>query len=226
MGTLLIYWGTALAYGIYVTPILFSTFAAPTIAEQVNSHFSWRVAFSVSASTLSIFYPPLGVLLVYAQSTPGEADEASEDTKLEHKPRRCGRVRRLAVELDLPGLFLVIAGLCLFLLPLTHPPGAQDSWANNTIIVMIVLGICSLISFSVWEVDLAPTPCVPWALLRDRNVVGGCLVGFFSVASTASWVSYYSSYLQVVHDETTAIASLITKSHLFAYAFIAPFLGL
>lgn len=91
---------------------------------------------------------------------------------------------------------------------------------------MIVLGICSLISFSVWEIDLAPTSCAPWALLRDRNVLGGCLVGFFSVASTASWGSYYISYLQVVHDKTTAIASLITKSHLFAYAFIAPFLGL
>lgn len=209
-----------------MTPILFTTFAAPNIAEQVYYQFGWRVAFSVSAGIFSITCPALGVVLFYAQSTPGEADEASSDNKLGDKPSRCHRLRRFAIELDLPGVFLAIAGLCLFLLPLTHSSGAEDSWENSTIIFMMVLGTCSLIGFSVWESDLTLATCVPWLLLRDRNVLGGCLVGFFSVASAANWASYYSSYLQVVHDESTAVASLVTRTRLVAYAIFALLIGL
>lgn len=112
------------------------------------------------------------------------------------------------------------------LLPLTHPPGAPDSWEDSAIIAMMVLGICSLVGLVVWENALAPAPCVPLPLLSDRNVLGACLVGLFSAASAASWGSYYGSYLQVVHDKTAAVAGLITQSHWFIYAFFAPFIGL
>lgn len=206
-----------------MTPILITSFAGPIIAEHASSQFGWRVAFSVSAGILSIVCPPLGVVLFHAQSTP---HKASGNTKPDHKPCRCCRLRRFAVELDIPGVFFAITGFCLMLLPLTHPPGAPDSWEDSAIIAMMVLGICSLVGLVVWENALAPAPCVPLPLLSDRNVLGACLVGLFSAASAASWDSYYGSYLQVVHDKTAAVAGLITESHWLIYALFAPFIGL
>lgn len=223
-GTLLTYYGTALIYGIYLTPIIITSVVAPAIADRVHSQVAWRVAFSVSAGILSIALPLLGVVLFRAQSNPWETDEASDNTKLEKNPYRWGRLRRFLVELDVPGSILAFAGLLLVMFPLNNPPGAEDSWAS--FIAMTVLGTCCLIGFLVWENDLARTTCVPWSLLRNRTVLGGCLVGLFSVASAASWGSYYNSYLQVVYDQTAAFAGYVTRHNLFSYAVFAPFIGL
>lgn len=38
------------------------------------------------------------------------------------------RLKRFAVNLNLPGVCLAITSLLLFLLLLTHPPGALDAW--------------------------------------------------------------------------------------------------
>ncbi|KAG6354392.1 hypothetical protein INS49_004409 [Diaporthe citri] len=45
----------ALIYGIYVTPIVITSFAAPAIAEQIYSRFGWRMAFS---GFLLVFHGP------------------------------------------------------------------------------------------------------------------------------------------------------------------------
>lgn len=221
--TSLICCGLALIYGIYVTPLLVTSFAGPSIAEKLYFRFGWPVAFAYSTVILTAACIPLMVALFGAQRSHSGADEKSGITTTGQKLRR---LRRLAVELDLPGVCLAIAGLLLCLLPLTHPPGTPGGWPGSTFIVMIIMGIVSLIGFTVWEGELAPVTCVPWRLLRDRNVLGGCLVVMFSGASAASWGFYYLSYLQVVHDVTIAYAGYIVNIHSFTFALSAPLLGL
>lgn len=205
-----------------MTPVLIISFAAPNIAEQLYSQFGWRPIFAFSATILFAACIPLAVTLFLSQRSGKKVDEMSGNTTTGKQP---SRLRRFAVDLDLPGICLAIAGLLLFLLPLTHPPGALDGWPVSTFVAMIILGVFTLICFTVWENAFAPATCVPWRLLRDRNVLGGCLVAMFSVASTASWGSYYSSYLQVVHDQSITSAGYIGNAHPLAFALLAPVLG-
>lgn len=206
-----------------MTPILIISFAAPNIAEQLYSRFGWRPVFAFSATILLAACIPLAVALFLGQRSVKKVDEMSGNTTTGKRP---SRLRRFAVDLDLPGVCLAIASLLLLLLPLTHPPGALNGWPVSTFVAMIVLGIFTLICFTVWENVLAPATCVPWRLLRDRNVLGGCLVVMFSVASIACWGSYYSSYLQVVHDQTITNAGYISNAHPLAFALLAPVLGM
>lgn len=221
--SLLTQYGIGLVYGVYVTPLLITSFPAPSIAEQLYYRYGWRTIFAFSAIMLFTACIPLAVTLFYAQRTGRRANETGGNTTTgKHR----SRLRQFAVELDLPGIILAIAGLLLFLLPLTHPPGALDGWPVSTFATMTVLGVFTLVCFTLWEKEFAPATCVPWRLLGDRNVLGGCLVAMFSVASIACWTSYYSSYIQVVHDHTIATAGYIVNAHPFAFALSAPVLGM
>jgi hypothetical protein len=44
---------------------------------------------------------------------------------------------------------------------------------------MIVLGFVLLIAFGLWEYFFAPKTFFPFYFMKDRNVVGACLLGFF-----------------------------------------------
>ncbi|KAL1851415.1 hypothetical protein Daus18300_012526 [Diaporthe australafricana] len=103
---------------------------------------------------------------------------------------------------------------------------ADNEYGNTGIIVMLVAGFVSMIGFVVWEKWLAPVNYMRWGLMRDRNLIGGCLVVLASVGSVASWDAYYSSYLQVVHDQSITVAGYITNAYMLLFAISAPFFGL
>lgn len=216
-------YGIALVYGVYVTPLLITSFPAPNIAEQLYSRFGWRMIFAFSAVILFVACIPLSLTLFYAQRSGRRVNETGGNTAT---GKHISRLGQFAVELDLPGIILAITGLLLFLLPFTHPPGALEGWPVGTFVTMTVLGVFNLVCFALWEKKFAPATCVPWRLLGDRNVLGGCLVAMFSVASIACWTSYYSSYIQVVHDQTITTAGYVVNAHPFAFALSAPVLGL
>lgn len=216
----------ALIYGIYVTPMLVTSFTAPSIAAQLNSRFGWRWIFGVSSNVLFVTCIPLAILLLRAQPTRCEVDETSGYTTTAEQPSRLVRMKRFAIELDLPGIFLALSGLCLMLLPSTHPPGAQDGWPTSTVIAMLVLGFFTLGGLALWEGDLSPSSTCALPLMRDRNVLYGCLVVVFSALYAACWGSNYHSYLVVANDQTSATAGYITGIHHFSFALSAPILGL
>lgn len=209
-----------------MTPVLVTSFAAPNIAEQLYSRYGWRAASGVCTVVLSAACLPLITALFRAQPRRSGTDEASGSTTTGQNPSRRERRGGFAVELDLLGAILAAAGFCLLLLPSLHMPATLDGWQTSTVIGMMIWGFFFLTGFALWEYWLAPAPCVPLSLMKDMNVLGGCLAGMFAVASVACWTSYYSSYLQVVHGQTAASAGYITNIHMLSYALIAPMLGL
>lgn len=198
--------------------------AGPNIANYVYNQSGWNIPFGCSAVILLAACIPLAVALSVSQRRSGVADETSSDTTPAGK--QPGRLRRFAVELDLPGTCLVTAALCLCLLPLTRIPGTQDGWSLATLITMLVLGICFAVGYYIWESRLTPYTCVPRTLQKDWNVHGACLVAAFSAVSSSLWAPYYSSYLEVVHDYTSSLAGRITALRPFTAALAAPMVGL
>lgn len=73
-------------------------------------------------------------------------------------------------------MILVTAGFSLLLLPLTIAASAVNQWHTPYIIGMLVVGVCLLALFCVWEKYYAPVTFVPFRYLQDRTVLGACVL--------------------------------------------------
>ena len=202
------------------------TCVAPRVAEELQSLGGLRPAFGVCTAALYASCIPIAGILFVSQPRFWESDQASEKPTTAQEPSRPDRARRFAMELDFPGVILAIAGLCMILLPPAHFARTEESWQYSTINVMIGLGTFSLLAFCFWEYRLASANYSPWSLMRDRNILGGCLVVMFTAISTACWGSYYSSHLQVVNDQPSTTAASIAGARPAAFVASAPFIGL
>jgi MFS family permease len=109
------------------------------------------------------------------------------------------------------GVFLVSAGLSLFLLPFSLAASAADEWRSAHIIAMLVVGVVCLIAFVIVEGYVAKTPFVPFHLLTDRTVIGACLLDFTWQIAYYCWASYFTSYLQVVYHLSISTSGYITS---------------
>lgn len=217
---------TALVYGIFVTPTIATSFAAPKIAELLYVRIDWRWAFGASALTLLVACLPLTFVLSRASQgaeVVGRASRVIQNNVERHWPQT---LRSFLVELDIPGITLSTTGLCLVLLPFTLAPTAESGWKSAAINIMLVFGFVSIIGFIVWEKRFAAANLMPWTLMRNRNILGGCLVGFASVGSVGIWDAYYGSYLQVVHDQSITTAGYISNTYPLAFAISAPLFGM
>lgn len=109
------------------------------------------------------------------------------------------------------GIFLIAAGLVLFLLPFNLAASAADSWRSAHIIAMLVVGIVCLVAFVVVERFVSPKPFIPFHLLANRTVLGACVLGFSWQIAYYCWASYFGSYLQVVFDLSISTSGYITS---------------
>ena len=74
------------------------------------------------------------------------------------------------------GQLLLIAGLCLLLIPLTLAGSAVNRWGTGYIIAMLVVGFVLLVIFVLYERFLAPVTFMPYKYMKDRTVFGACVL--------------------------------------------------
>jgi predicted MFS family arabinose efflux permease len=85
-------------------------------------------------------------------------------------------------------------------------------WGSAMIVCFLVFGVLLIAAFVVWERSFARIKLTPWAILRDRTVLGTLMVAFTLFVSASCWNSYFSSYLQVVNGLDVTNASYIVQS--------------
>jgi uncharacterized membrane protein SirB2 len=76
------------------------------------------------------------------------------------------------------GILLLCSGLILFFLPWTLAAKQESGWTSATVLVMIILGFCLIVAFAAYEAFLSPKSFASFSLLKDRNVLGACLLVF------------------------------------------------
>jgi len=116
-------------------------------------------------------------------------------------------------EFDAIGLLLLTAGLALFLLPFNIYTLQPEGWRSPLVICLLVFGFALMAVFVAWEKFFAPISFLPFKYLRDRQVLGACFLGFTLFISQSCWKSYFSSYLQVVNNQSVTTASYINNSY-------------
>lgn len=77
-------------------------------------------------------------------------------------------------EIDIAGLFLLVVGSALFLLPIPLETRGVDYYDTVAVITPTAVGAFMLIMFFVWEVRFAKKPLFERRLLTNPSVLG-CL---------------------------------------------------
>ncbi|KAK2786745.1 hypothetical protein FQN53_006221 [Emmonsiellopsis sp. PD_33] len=195
-----------LAFAFTSSPYIITAFAGPAAAEHFYQS-NWRWGYGCFAIVLPVVATPMFVLLRYNRH---KAEKAGLLPERESSGRTwIQSIIFYVIEFDLLGVFLLAAGLVLFLLPFSIAGSAEDDWRSGHIIAMLVVGIVCLIAFALVERFVAPVPFLPWRILMSRTVIGACLVDACYMIAYYCWFGYYSSYLQVVYGTSITISGYI-----------------
>ncbi|KAI3019662.1 hypothetical protein CBS147347_8957 [Aspergillus niger] len=174
-------------------PFLINTWISGNITGAVLGVTTWRWGIGMFAIIYPICTLPLLMVLYIVYH------RAKKDGTVDHiaSSFRTLGVRRLAIELfwqlDVIGIILMIAFLAMILVPLTIAGGLDSQWKKARIIVPLVLGLCCIPAWVVWE-RACKHPMVPFKLLKDRAVWGA--LGIAVMLNTA-W-DLQSEYLYTI----------------------------
>ncbi|KAF4309157.1 putative MFS siderophore transporter [Botryosphaeria dothidea] len=197
-----------LAYAFTSSPYIITAYAGPAAAAHFYEN-NWRWGYGCFAIVLPAVALPMFCLLQWNKHL---AKKRGLLQKREHVDRTVVQsIIHYVIEFDLLGVFLLTAGLVLFLLPFTLAGSAAGDWDSAHIIVMLVVGIACLLAFVAVEHWVAPVPFLPWEMLATRTVLGACLIDATYQIAYYCWFDYYTSYLQVVYGVSISTAGYITS---------------
>ncbi|KAJ5364887.1 uncharacterized protein N7496_010600 [Penicillium cataractarum] len=184
------------------------------VAQQILDHSTWRWGWGMWAIILPVASVPLiGTMLVYQRRVPSEVS-VSQALGWESDHTWWQKLYQLFwIELDLPGAVLLVAGLSLILIPVSLT-GSQnsDAWTKGSFIAMLVLGVCFLAAFLIWDAWFAKKPFVPYRMIKNRTVAAACLLGALDFFHYSAFSVFFSSYLQVAGNYSAGTATRIDNS--------------
>lgn len=217
-----------LAFAFTSSPYMISAFAGPKAAEDFYEKINWRWGFGAFAIILPFVAAPMFFVI---QANLKKATQAGVLIR-EKSGRSLGQsIWYYTVQFDgeflattwrLPdphadispalGVFLFAAGFTIFLLPFTLAYSAPDGWKSGYIIAMIVVGFVVLVVFGVYESKFSPYPMLNFKLLTDRTIIGACVLSAAYMVSYYCWGNYFTSFLQVVNNQSIAQAGYINNT--------------
>ncbi|CZR65584.1 related to major facilitator MirA [Phialocephala subalpina] len=213
----------ALMIGISYFPNMATTFAGPALAEAFYDNTTWRWAYGMFSTVLPVMCLPVILVLWRNQ-------KKSKKLGIIEAPQSGRTVWQsflhFSIEFDAIGVILFGVSLTIFLLPFTLASSAGKEWRSATVITMIMLGFVLLLLFVAYEKFFSPKAFIPFSLLKDRTVLGACLFNAAYSMGYFVWQTYYSSYLQVVHDQSIKHAGYIVNIYWNGLAVSGIFAGL
>ncbi|GKT50120.1 MFS siderochrome iron transporter 1 [Colletotrichum spaethianum] len=195
-------------FGFTSTPYVSNTFAGPAAAQAFLEGSTWRWGYGAFTIIIPAIVAPLIIIFTVQMN---RAIKQGHYVKKQEKRTFWNSMKYWAIELDVAGMLLVVAGFSLLLLPFSLAGYQAHQWREPRIIAMIVLGGLLLIAFPFYEKHIAPKSFVPFDLFENRTVLAACLLG------GNMWISFYcykvqfSSYLQVVYNLSVSRAGFITN---------------
>jgi len=174
--------------------------------EQIVTGIGWRWAYGTFAIAIPIVALPLFALFQWNYRRALKAGLIP----VEKTARTFAQsVRYYLIEFDAVGLFLIVAGLVLLLLPFNIYSYQHEKFTSNMISCMIGLGVLVLAAFALWERFGAKVTLVPFHLLRDRTVLGANLLAATIFFGFYMWNGMFFSFLQVVSDLSVTEATYV-----------------
>ncbi|KAF1358989.1 hypothetical protein EJ07DRAFT_156360 [Lizonia empirigonia] len=197
----------ALMLSFATSPYVITAWIGGPVAQSILGGPGWRWGFGIFTIIIPVVVVPLATPVLY-NDRKAKKMGLIDETKFKWT---AANVKKFCVDIDLVGIFILTAGMALFLLPFSLWSYQGEQWKSPMIICMIVFGFILLIAFPIWEKLFAPVTFIPYELLLDRTVfLAGCMF-VFVYFNSAVWGSYFSSMLQVVWNLSITEASYVTQ---------------
>jgi trichothecene efflux pump TRI12 len=180
-------------------------YAGTYLGEHMLLNSSWRWGFGMWAAIMPFCALPTIAIMLFMErrgrkqgityhrlplrASAGVPEGASLRTRLYHI---------LWIKLDMPGAFLLMAGLSMTLLPVSITGRRNtERWSEPSSIILIVIGGLTFIAFLVWDGKFAKNPIVPLRMIKNRNVLLACASVCLIAMSDSTYRAFASSFLQV-----------------------------
>ncbi|KAK1764300.1 siderochrome-iron transporter [Phialemonium atrogriseum] len=206
-------------------PFIINTWVSGDIATAVLGKTTWKWGIGMWA----IIYPVCALPLITSLVIVGRRARKSGVLDSYKTPFAMlgwkEFVKQLFWQLDVIGIILVIAVFALILVPLTLAGGFHDKWREAHIIAPLVIGICCIPVFLLWEL-WAPHPMVPFRLMKDRAVWGPMGIAILLNFTWYMQGDYLYTVLVVAFDFSITSATRITSLYSFVSVITGAVLGL
>ncbi|KAI1324089.1 siderophore iron transporter mirB [Xylariaceae sp. FL0255] len=185
--------GLMLAYTS--SPYIITVWLTGRLADAIYYGPGFRWGFGIFAIITPFITLPLWWLFTYNQN---KAKKLGVLVREKSGRTTFQSIKHYFFEFDVICLILVTAGFSLFLLPFSIESYQKYGWKDPLTISFIVVGAVLLALAVLWEKYWAPVKFLPWELLKDRTVLGACILAAVLFIEYYIWTAYFSSFLQVV----------------------------
>ncbi|KAF4982199.1 hypothetical protein FZEAL_2083 [Fusarium zealandicum] len=199
------------------SPYIVTTWIGGPMADKIIGGIRWRWGLGLWAIVVPIVVSPLAGIFFWNQNKAkkmGLYHPHNVDVSFRGITSWCR-------EVDLIGIFLLVAGMALFLLPMSIYSRQAEGWKSPMIICMIVFGCLLLVAFVTYEKFFAPITFIPYKLLSDRTVLFAGLMFTFVFWNSAIWGSYFTSMLMVTWNTGVVEATYISNIYRVGSCFTA-----
>ncbi|KAI1760475.1 MFS general substrate transporter [Hypoxylon sp. FL1150] len=205
------------------SPYILTVWITSPMANSLLGGIGWRWGFGIFSIITPIMCLPLFFLFTYNHQ------KAKKQGLLVHEPS--GRTPWQSIvyyfwQFDVVCLILVSGGFALFLLPFNIYSYQYYGWKDRLTIALIITGGVLLILAVVWEKWYAPVKFMPWELLKDRTVLGACILSAILFVEYYIWTAYFTSFLQVVMDLNVTQTGYIGNIYSLGSCFFSFIVGL
>ncbi|KAI1121343.1 siderophore iron transporter mirB [Nemania abortiva] len=213
--------GLVLAYTS--SPYIATVWITGPLAQSVLTTVGWRWGFGIFAIVTPVVCLPLYFLFAWNQRKA-----VKQGILVRQKSGRTvfQSIRHYFWEFDIVCLILLSAGFTLFLLPFSIYSYQKYGWRDPLTIAFIVTGIVLLGLAVAWEKYYAPVQYMPWELLKDRTVLGSCVLAAVLFIEYYIWTAYFTSFLQVVLRTTVWQTGYISNIYSLGSCFFSIPVGL
>ncbi|EAW11883.1 putative siderochrome-iron transporter [Aspergillus clavatus NRRL 1] len=213
----------AFTFAFASTPFICTAFTAPLAANSFLKITTWRWAYGTFAIVMPVVFAPLAVVFKMYQ-------KKAERMGL-YVRERSGRTWTQSVihythEFDVVGAALLMASWVLLLLPFGMASNGRAEYKSATFIAMIVVGFCLLFVFAAWEKWFARVHFIKYDLLKQRTVLGACILSGVVFFSFYCWDLYFYNFCIVVYDLSIPMAGYMIQIYNVGSCFWGVIFGL
>lgn len=209
--------------------IILSWFSGLIVKDILEKNWKWGYGMFTIIVPVSLL-PGMISLYYYQRKAQklGIVEEKSKRFGIKVKQDAEGWTQTLIgsfKEIDVIGLLFLATGLSLILLPLSLYRTAQDEWKNPSIVAMFVVGGIILIAFVLFEIYVAPFPCMH-KLNFNRTVITEICFNIFYFMSSALRETYLSSFVWIYMDWNNRNWTYFNNIVIVSKSFFGLFVGL
>ncbi|KAL7624099.1 MFS siderochrome iron transporter 1 [Parahypoxylon ruwenzoriense] len=213
--------GLMLAY--VSSPYIITVWITGPIAQSVLGSVGWRWGFGIFSIITPVMCLPLFFLFTWNYA---KAKKAGLIVSTPSGRTTWESIKYYFWEFDTLCLILLCGGFALFLLPFNIYSYQYYGWRDPLTICMIIFGGLLLIASVVYEKYFAPVKFMPWELLKDRTVLGACILSAILFVEYYVWTAYFSSFLQVVMNLNLTQTGYVSNIYSVGSCFFSFIVGM